>query len=184
MIDLPNQTLNPDVPRWRTRGGEPLSAGKLNRGVDAINALRRGVRPARQLPIRVRPEFPPGATGRFVFSAMGGDWVFAHPADDSDTLIKLAKPWLLRRTPFDGETREGTLYRYETDTLRVASKADPNDPLRRIEERQLVIPRFVGGDVLYATKDVIGGSGVFDSEDVELEWLDDNRDGRAWAKEA
>lgn len=181
MIETKAPIITPPIQRWRLSGNEPMRASRLNQTVDAINGQRRGVRPVRQLPIRVtKKDAPPGATGRFVFSAMRGDWVLAHPvvdgAVDNDVIVLLAKPWLLRRTPFDGQVRGGKLYQYENDTARVAS-------IDNQEERQLVIDRFFVGDVLYATKDVIGGSGVFDGEGVELDWLMQS-DGRAWAKEA
>lgn len=106
---------------------------------------------------------------------------------DGETLGEIdflvAKPWLLRRTPFDNGSRNGIAYVYHTHTTRTASRAAE-------EEDQIVIPRYVVGDVIYATHNPAGGTGVSVDEEVEgppqqipIVWLDDNRDSRAWAEQ-
>lgn len=90
--------------------------------------------------------------------------------------VLIAKPYLLRRTPFHGKTRDGITYSYAAAQSRTAT-------LGADSENQVVVPNYVAGDVIYAA-DVAskGGAGVaVDGRTVRL--LDMNVDGRAWAKE-
>lgn len=90
--------------------------------------------------------------------------------------LLVAKPYLLRRTPFDGQTRDGITYTYSSD---IAREADDGSTT----ETQVVVPSWVADDIIYATREVQGGVEA-EGGGEELFWVDDNRDGRAWAKEA
>ena len=161
-----------ELERWNS--GDVLSHQHLNGPVDAITAQRRIITP----PHQVRPEKPYAFTRQMKLVSIHGDYLICHPWDgatESDRELLVAKPYLLRRTPFDGETRNGIDYDYHTHVTRTATKGGET-------EDQIVIPRYVTGDILYATFNVAGGTSVLDTE-TRVEWLDDNRDGRALSQE-
>jgi len=104
--------------------------------------------------------------------------------------FNVAKNWKLRKTPFDGKTIGTISYTYATSgfaglsaTLRTAVRAG-------ITEAQAIVPPYVFfipntayiGDIIYADENPEGGTGVLDENGVEVTWLDQNRDGRAWAE--
>jgi hypothetical protein len=90
--------------------------------------------------------------------------------DQDGNAIVIAKPYLLRLTPFDGQVHNGIVYNFgASTTLREAT-------LGATTEEQKVIPQYVTGDVVFAAW-VIDGSGV-----SGVNWQDINTDGRAWAK--
>lgn len=100
-----------------------------------------------------------------------------------EDLIYVAKPWLLRRTPFDGETRDDISYVYSSNTERTATIVDTGET-----EEQVIVPRWKvidsGDDVIFATRGHVGGL-LLDEEDYgDVIWLDENRDGRFWAKKS
>jgi hypothetical protein len=94
---------------------------------------------------------------------------------DEDILVAL--PWMLRWTPFDGETRDGITYEYTSYVERTADDGDAT-------EDQVIVPDYVTGDVIFAAKGIVGGTYATDENGDEVEWQDLNVDGRAWAKEA
>ena len=98
----------------------------------------------------------------------------------TEPTVFIAKPYLLRRTPFDGLTRNDITYAYDSDTQRVATDADDDT------ETQQVVPSYVAGDVVFAVRDFSGGTGAWtaptNADPVEVVWQDLNVDGRAWAK--
>lgn len=73
------------------------------------------------------------------------------------------KPWSLRRTPFDGQSRAGIGYTHTSNVRRTASDGSQS-------ETQVIVPNYFATDELYAVKTDEG-------------WVDINVDGRAWAKE-
>lgn len=99
-------------------------------------------------------------------------------ADDAIEVL-VAKPYLLRRTPFDGLTRDGIEYTYSSASARIADDGD--------EENQVIVPSYVAGDVIYALRGIEDGvlltvqSG--DDAGADLNWIDMNLDGREWAKQ-
>jgi hypothetical protein len=95
----------------------------------------------------------------------------------SDESIFVAKPYLLRRTPFDGLSRNGIAYIYSTDALRTAD--DGSDT-----EVQVIVPSYVAGDVIYAFLGVLAILDVENDDGNTMRFLDANLDGRAWAKQA
>ena len=119
---------------------------------------------------------------------VGWDGVTRHEEE-----VIVAKPSLLRRTPFDGETIYGIAYVYHTHTTRTATQGSET-------EDQIVIPRYRsngGGGVMpgetITAMNVGGGAtgATFEEEDpktekpvqVPIAWLDMNVDARAWAKQ-
>ena len=75
------------------------------------------------------------------------------------TLTFIAKEFLLRRTPFDGNTIDGVLYDYTNDRERTAVKMHLDETVKR--ERQVITPPyFPGRDIIYATESPTHGTGV------------------------
>ena len=89
--------------------------------------------------------------------------------------FSVAKPFRLRRTPFDGVAityDDGTVisYQYSSSFQRVATSG-------ALVETQVITPEFnIGFDEIHALKleDETGVAGA--------DWLDLNTDGRAWAQ--
>ena len=90
--------------------------------------------------------------------------------------IHVAKPPTLRLTPYDGQTVNGITYNYTGYNTRTAENEDEET------EDQQITPDYAAGDVIFAVKNIAGGTGATDDEYVDCEWLDLNVDGRAWAK--
>jgi hypothetical protein len=116
------------------------------------------------------------ATGvlRLRFKNMDGDYLNCVTWDGTDEgtqTIKIAKPYLLRRTPFDGQTRNGVSYVYSDAITRQATKGE--DTIT-----ETVVPVYVLDDELYGISAPAGGTGVAAAPD----YLDLNLDGRAWAE--
>ena len=84
--------------------------------------------------------------------------------------IQFSLPWLLRQTPFDGQTYNGVSYVYTGLHVRTATAGSDS-------ETQRITPDYVLGDILYIGRLVLGGSGVADG----IRSVDLNIDGRCWA---
>lgn len=173
--DLPTQRLQP------YRSGERLKARKLNRGVRAINQLAGAIQPPRQTVSQ--PTLPAPNAGTAVRQMevieVGGDFLVCQPRDfvaASGATVFVAKPWLLRRSPFEDQTRDGITFTYTSDSERTAD--DGADT-----ETQQVTPSYVAGDVIYAARNINGRILIQDSqsETIQAAWLDLNVDGRTWA---
>lgn len=143
---------------------------------------------------------------RFSIITVLQDYIECRGMEGDDVvgeLVFIAKPYLLRQTPFHGLFRNEIRYQYntadETGATRTAFKTiqEEGEPDREVSEQQLVIPKFVlkkdaippgpegdppgepgwPADEIYAIENPLGGTGVSDAP----EWLDLNVDGRAWA---
>lgn len=90
--------------------------------------------------------------------------------------VIVALPYELRKTPFHGRTRANVRYTYVSAIRRIATQSGVGT------EKQIVIPTFVSGDIIYATRPIRGGMDVTFPNPTPI-WLDDNRAGRAWALE-
>ena len=120
---------------------------------------------------------------RWSQSAAGGSLNLSPPQETIDALpVELvAKPWRLRKTPFEGKTVTIPL-EYLPLSIRVTYTYDPAfSTARRASivgtptfERQYIVPRYVVGDVIYVSEaDSTGIDGVTK--------FDINADGRCWA---
>jgi len=116
---------------------------------------------------------------QFRVQSVGNDHITCHTWDgttEGTVDVKVAKPYLLRRTPFDGETRDGITYTYSSAVEREADDgADTED--------QVIVDSYIEDDIIYAIRRISGGTDVTVST-VDLQWLDLNIDGRYWAKKA
>jgi hypothetical protein len=87
--------------------------------------------------------------------------------------VDVAKPYLLRRTPFDGQSRNGIAYTYGGLDERTAAR-------QNIIEDQLIVPRYVIGDQIVVLRGLDTGARVAPI----ITSLDLNVDGRQWARKA
>lgn len=88
------------------------------------------------------------------------------------TIFNVAKPYSLRKTPFDGVTNNGVTRVYSTNLTRVASNTE-------FGQVEVIIPNYnLGSDHIYVAG--VDHSDVFVSSE-ELKFIDLNVDGRAWA---
>ena len=161
--------------KWREN--EPISASKLEQLRDGLDRLIEGTT-TEQLIGKQR-------VFRQVFqaqiTAIWSDYLdvveyreyVTGPPFVGAQVILIAKPWLLRRTPFDGGMWNGISYTYTSDQTRQATKGPDS-------EIQHVTPEYVVGDIIYCAGQLYGGSSVIVSGQL-LTALDMNVDGRAWA---
>ena len=164
---------------WRR--GDPLTAKHLDEAPDAIRRIMGGVRRPRQ--VFAEPRSDTQQIRQMEVVGVEGDYLICVAKNGSSAAAydaaryTVAKPYLLRRTPFDGYTRNAISYTYTSATARTAVDADEDT------ETQEVVPAYVAGDVIYATRDVVGGTGVTSRDGTTtVTWLDLNVDGRAWAR--
>jgi hypothetical protein len=125
-------------------------------------------------------------------AASFGDYLMCNPWNGSEPtaeLIAVAKPYLLRRTPFHDMTVDGFSYSYTNMQERTKTRSSDDKV-----ETQVVVPRYQdanyqSGSTIYAVTGIQGGTGVVETGNEEdptrkVVWLDLNVDGRAWAKKA
>ncbi len=141
-------------------------------------------------------------TKQFVLKFVRADYIECLPYTTGETvpssfdpasLVLIAKPAELRKNQFHTLTVDGISYDVITTT--------PQDGIRRhatrvsdgAKEIQEVIPHYYQNRLIYATSGIEGGTGVYDkrldltpgqsdpTKWLEIEWLEDNRGGRAFA---
>lgn len=113
------------------------------------------------------------APNRYKIVSVGNDVLLCHTWDGTtegaDSII-IAKPYLLRRTPFHGQTRNGVTYSYTNAYTRTASKSGEDNIT------EIITTSYQAGDIIRA---IPGPTDVtYEDEVVMLE--DANNDGRDW----
>lgn len=102
--------------------------------------------------------------------------------------VQIAKPFTLRRKPFEGFVWNGITYSFQSNIERTAIKTIPGNPPTEQTEKQVIVPAYTMNQTIYAAKDVVGGVGAtYDDEAGVAQnavWVDLNVDGRSWAKKA
>jgi len=93
---------------------------------------------------------------------------------EGTTLIQVAKPYELRRTPHHGKTVNGVSYTYSGNVKRTARKGG-------LSEVQIVTPPYYIGLVILACRDMLGGTGV-KVDDKSVVW--EELPGRHFGAEA
>ena len=171
---------NMPISLWRK--GDKVSAKKLNEPIQVLLAYGTSVSPGKQtINTGQRKTL---TVERFIITAQGGqietaDYIYCtRPGDTSGGFIVVAKPHLLRRTPFDGVTIDGVEYTYTAHEARTAVDDEGT-------ESQVVVPNYVAGDEILAIRSPTGGSGLVitvNGVNKVIEWLDLNSGGRAWAE--
>jgi len=91
--------------------------------------------------------------------------------DEARRIVKVAKPFLLQRTPFDEETFDGVSYVYSDVNERVASKDG------EIDEDQRITPSYAVNEKILAVRHNPG----LKAHNTAIEWEDVNTAGRCWA---
>lgn len=188
--------------RWKR--GDVITAAHLNETVDAVRAVYGVVQEPRQVmpdsataavfelaQFKVRATIVNGqatTTADVRVDYLACERLQGSPQNEGDDdFVRVALPYLLRRTPFDtgddapvayGADRASISYDYSSNTARTATDDDDHS------EDQVIVPSYVVGDVIYAVRGVGGGTGVLytntDGDRIDVEWLDLNVDGRAW----
>ncbi len=100
----------------------------------------------------------------FEFIADFGDYVSATPVDGNDEVVLIAKPFNLRRTPFDGATIGGVTYDYISNSSREADNGV--DPV----ETQMITPDMDEETIIHAVRNV-RGLGMNGPDDNPIGWL-------------
>jgi hypothetical protein len=92
-----------------------------------------------------------------------------------NNLVYVAKPYMLRRSGFHGETVNGVSYEFTNVNQRTASVPDEED-----DESQIITPDYIAGEIIFAVKYRV--QLVLD-DDTEgfCDWEDINAAGRCWA---
>ena len=159
--------------------GDPLpGANRLNELVDPLDRLTRSPGLGEIVPQATAPYLQTfQAKINFVF----GDYLQVRElttySDGTEVLgptdILVARPWTLRRTPFDGLIYNNFLYTYIDQDTRDATDQSPPGKT----ERQYITPEYVLGSIIYCARIVRGGTSV----SLAIRGLDLNVDGRSWA---
>lgn len=167
---------------WRK--GTPLQSKRLNQYVDGFN----------RTVLRVRPPLPAIIQRPLLVRRMKlvgdheADHIVCQGTDEksiSEGLFRIAKPTLLRRTPFDNNSRTivggiGVItYVYSSNFERTATNSAGDN------EDQVIVPAYSTDDIIFAVHGIDNETGVIiEGEEKDLGWLDLNNDARAWAKKA
>lgn len=106
--------------------------------------------------------------------------------DREELTVSVAKPWLLRRVPFDGKTIDEIKYEYSENFARKLTRISTPPVDNPATEDQVIVPAYKVKDIIYVVSAV--SQGILVDEDVDPKqpvlWLDLNVDGRAWAKKS
>lgn len=97
---------------------------------------------------------------------------FLNSEEGTDDVF-VAKPYLLRRSPFDGGTRANLSFTYTNTTREATVLSGPNSGISQTER---VVPSYLVGDILIATS-VSGGTRVTSATLEDL-----NNDARQWTR--
>ena len=111
--------------------------------------------------------------------ALGREDKYGDTDEDTENwerIVYVAKPYILRRSPFDNKTVDSVSYVYTNAYTRTASKAGETD------ETQLITPSYVENEIILAVR-IETNIITDDSEDAKpVDWMDLGI-GRAWAVE-
>ncbi len=160
--------------------GEPITAEKLNRVVRAFNNGTTGINPPKQISgaasngTQTKVEVQ-----QLQIETIYGDYLICNPYDgvtaDLNSHIAVARPGLLSTSQ---TSRNGLTFVYSDDQSRIATKTSDSST-----ESQVVVPSYVVGDIIFAVRNIIGGTSTLYGLDSDpVEWQDTNVDARAWAK--
>lgn len=157
---------------WRK--GEKLGHDKLNQVVRAVNRML-GADTPEQVDPKTRSHL---AIQQFKVKTIYANVLGCMTWDgttEGTVEIYVAKPFLLRQSPFDGLTHNGISYAYSSPSLRTATRGANS-------ETQIIIPVYVVDDIIYGLSSIVGGTAT-NVSGVPVQYLDLNVDGRAWAKQ-
>lgn len=160
--------------------GDPLEARRLQQPVDVLRALGGG-KPPEQF---IKP-VNPFELRMFRVLRLETDVIICNFTDgvtNQPDEIKVAMPFLLRKTPFDDPTatetpRAGITYLYSDFNKRLATNEFNED------EDQILVDSYEESDIIFAMTGIFGNTAVFHdvAKEIPVIWLDINIDGRFWA---
>ena len=168
----------PQLRQWARR--QQPDHRQLNEPVEAINRMVTGLAPP-----RMKPGVPVAvaAVVQFRLTQSAGTFADHLVCRTWDGRIEgfvdvvIAKPWTLRRTPFDQQVREDVRYEYSNGVTRTAY--DNTDPTNQLKREEQIHPRYLVGDVLIALPlSIILYADT--SEEFTSNWIDANDDSRDW----
>ena len=159
------------VRRWKRN--DPITASRSNHVVDVVNDSLRGATGSRQTsPFKAaRPTHQ-----RFRIKAVGIDVLVCREWDgttEGTVDVNVALPYILQRTPFDGQVIGGITYTYTNNFTRTATDGST-------VETQKITPDYLINEeiVAVAVATIIGGVNV-----SNVDWAAP-ADGHSWAAEA
>lgn len=101
----------------------------------------------------------------FYYIETHADFVTGVVVDGDGSFVKIAKPYNLRRTPFDLQTIDGVSYVYVDDSTRLAENDTDS-------ETQVITPSFSDFTIIHAVRNVRGQDVVDpDNDDEAIKWL-------------
>lgn len=119
-----------------------------------------------------------GALQEYVVMLTGNDHVVAvSTATTIDTAnhVNIAKPHILRLTPFDGNTIDGLAYNYNDENERIVTRISDSE-----QQTQVIVPTYLSSfSVIYAIG--VPNLNIFVNS-IELSLMDINADARMWAE--
>jgi hypothetical protein len=188
-----------DLPRFQAgQAFSEVSARQMNSLVEEVRRLKGlistgglNIPSGAKTRTTERGELPPFTVRRFVVENANDypDTFSVSDFKDGPSVGHVARPYLLRRTPFHGKSRDGIDYSYTSNVKRTASKTVPGSPPTTTTEAQVIVPKYVKNDVLYAVRHIFGPLDEYpvaqgNADKVQTDWVDLNVDGRYWAKQS
>lgn len=151
-------------------GGKGVNIRTVNNKlVVELTENRSNPYPAKVARFRVKSEHDDYLICRAFSPAVGESGIEVEGTVD----INIAKPYILRRTPFDGKTityqSQEVSYSYTGSNRRTATSDDE-------EEAQVIVPEYFADDEILAVCGICGLTGQAD-----IFWEDLNTAGRMWA---
>lgn len=167
---MPENRPSSKMPSFRT--GETLRAPALEKMARAVDRLS-GI----NAPVQPKPRGKTGGAPVQILTLVSHENDYLECEDAGSNTVYVAKPYELRRTPFDGETIGGVEYTYVSASERTASDgASPPE-----EETQYITPSYVVGAEIYAVRPATEtGVETTDSPPEAITLIEMNQ-GRAWA---
>jgi hypothetical protein len=179
---FPNLEQRPTVAVPTFVPGTPVSAGRLNQLARVAGASYGGVRgprlidASREIDPRWYPMLVIAEEGDFLTCEPYGLDGAAAAAIARGGGYRIAKPPLLRKTPFHGKVRAGIAYTYTSASKRTATNS------LGLTQQEEVVPRYEPGDLVFATR--AAGRHLITPEGqkpITTDFLDVNVDARGWA---
>lgn len=117
--------------------------------------------------------FPEVKVAGFVIDTEHGDFLMCYDRDGNE--VRVAKPFIFRKSIYDGKTLDGITYVHDADNnVRKGTNEDDE------EEWQAITPSYYANEPIFCAAfrhEVV----IDDDTKVECRWIDINTAGRCWA---
>lgn len=156
--------------------GDKLQAAHWQEIVTLLNRLQ-GILPGF---VFNNPGINPLSARMFKVVELAEDIIICHTwdgAEEGEDDIAVARPYLLRKTPFDGQSRGDFSFVYEREDKRVSTNLEDET------EDQILVDSYDEGEVIFALNGIQGGTDLLDDNEEVVQWVDMNFDGRYWAQD-